>query len=135
MSIVENKRVVESFYEASGNGDIVTLRSLVGDDLKWTSIGTTPFSGTIVGRETVLTLMMNVVFELFTNGIKPTVHRLIAEGDSVVGQVTAEAETKNGQAYHQCYCHVFNLRDGKIVEVTEYLDTALCNAVLAGIRR
>ena len=38
--------------------------------------------------------------------------------------------TKAGARYDNEYCLVYRLEHGKIVEIREYLDSALCEAVL-----
>lgn len=40
--------------------------------------------------------------------------------------------TKAGVPYNNTYCFVFRLADGKVREVTEYMDTALVAAALGG---
>ena len=42
------------------------------------------------------------------------------------GKVT----TKSGKPYNNSYCYVCRLLDGKLVEVTEYMDTEMAAAVL-----
>ena len=37
--------------------------------------------------------------------------------------------TKSGKAYNNTYAQVFRLENGKVQQVTEYLDTELVNAV------
>ena len=54
---------------------------------------------------------------------------MIAESDWVVVQSRGKAETKDGRAYNNTYCHVFRIDDGKISEVTEYFDTELTSSV------
>jgi ketosteroid isomerase-like protein len=38
--------------------------------------------------------------------------------------------TKDGQPYNNDYCLIYRLRDGRIVEIREYCDSALTEAVL-----
>ena len=57
------------------------------------------------------------------------VDNLIAEGDNVVLQGRGESMTKSGKAYNNTYAQVFRLENGKVQQVTEYLDTELVNAV------
>ena len=61
------------------------------------------------------------------------IEKIIAEDDFVV--VVAHGEggvSKNGKAYNNTYCHVMRMKDAKIVEVTEYLDTALVHEAEIG---
>jgi ketosteroid isomerase-like protein len=38
--------------------------------------------------------------------------------------------TKTGKPYNNAYCFVIRLHDGKLKEITEYMDTELVTAVL-----
>jgi len=63
---------------------------------------------------------------------KIVIDQVIAEGDNVVHIAHGEGGiAKNGKSYNNSYCHVMRLKDGKIVESTEYCDTALINETLA----
>ena len=57
-------------------------------------------------------------------------HRFIADGDYVAVEARGSNVTKAGVPYNNNYCFVFRLADGKLAEVTEYMDTELVTAVL-----
>lgn len=132
METDENKRIVDAFYQASNRGDMDAFLALLADDLRWTNIGSTKFSGTFDGKNNVIEKLFGPVFGQLKRGIKATVDNVIAEGEFVAVQLRGEAETKDGRPYNGTYCHVFRIRDGRICEVTEYLDTELASTVLAG---
>ena len=58
----------------------------------------------------------------------------IAEGDTVVIEARAEMMSKAGAPYNNEYCLFYRLRDRKIVEMTEYQDSTLCERVLGPYR-
>ena len=58
-------------------------------------------------------------------GLTITVDNLIAEGDNVVMQGRGKSTTKAGKSYNNTYCQVFRIANGKVQEITEYLDTEL----------
>jgi len=62
---------------------------------------------------------------LLEGGIDFTPVNFIAEGDYVVTQARGNSRTKSGSSYNNTYCHVFRIANGKVQEVTEYLDTEL----------
>jgi len=130
MSIGENKRIIRGLYDAGDRGDMVTLLALLTDDVTWTGIGSTKYSGTFVGKEAVVANVLGPVLGQLKAGIASTVDNVIAEGEFVVVQSRGRAETKDGRPYNNTYCHVFRIRGGKISEVVEYLDTALASSVL-----
>jgi ketosteroid isomerase-like protein len=129
MGITENKQVVLDFYEAGARGDMDTCFGLLADDVTWTNIGSTKFSGTYVGKQALAEDLLGPLFGQLKSGIASRVERLTAEGDIVVAETTGTAETADGRPYNNTYCQVMRIRDGQIAEVKEYMDTALIDSV------
>ena len=130
MSIESNKEIVRSFYEAGDVGDIEGAMALLSDQVTWTNIGSTDFSGTFDGKEDLAANLLGPVFSRLKAGIKTTIDLMVAEGDHVVVQDRGMAETVDGKQYNNTYCHIFRIEEGQIVEVTEFFDTALAQTVL-----
>jgi len=130
MTIEENKRIVEAFYEAGNVGDVDSLLGLLSDEVRWTNIGTTRFSMTCNGKQDLIENLIGPVFSRLQAGIFAHVKNVIAEGDWVAVQLDGEATTTEGRPYNNTYCHVMKVRGGKIVEVTEYFDSELVTEVL-----
>ncbi len=135
MGIAENKQVVLDFYEAGARGDIDTCFGLLADDVTWTNIGSTKFSGTYVGKQALTEDLLGPLFGQLKAGIASKVERLTAEGDIVVAETTGTAETSDGRPYNNTYCQVMRIRDGQIAEVKEYMDTALIDTVFGFVGR
>ena len=133
MGIEENKNVVKSFYEAGNRGDMDTCFGLIADDITWTSIGSTVFSGTFTGKDQLMQQLLGPLFGNLKAGISSTIKNLIAEGDVVVAETSGIAETTDGKPYNNSYCQIMTIRDGQIVKVTEYADTALINSTFENI--
>jgi hypothetical protein len=129
MGIAENKQVVLDFYEFGARGDIDACFALLADDVTWTNIGTTRFSGTFAGKQAIAEELVGRLFAQLKAGIASRVERLTAEGDIVVAQTSGTAETVDGIPYNNTYCQVFEIRNGQIVAVKEYMDTALIDSV------
>lgn len=130
MSVEENKKIVHQFYAASNSGDMDACFNLIADDIEWTNIGSTSLSGTYHGKAELHEKLLGPLFGQLKQGIKSKVHRLIAENDFVVAQTSGVAETQDGRPYNNTYCWIIKLKDGKFVEVTEYMDTELITSVL-----
>jgi len=129
MGIAENKQIVLDFYEAGAKGDMDACFALLADDVTWTNIGSTKFSGTYIGKQALADDLLGPLFSQLKAGISSQIERLTAEGDSVVAQTSGTAETMNGTPYNNTYCQVIRIRDGQIVDVKEYMDTALIDSV------
>ena len=59
-------------------------------------------------------------------------HFIIAEGDIVVLEFDVARALHDGGNYHNQYCMVVHVRDGKIAEVREHTDTLYSDNVIMG---
>ncbi len=129
MGIAENKQVVLDFYEAGARGDMDACFALLADDVTWTNIGSSKFSGTYIGKQAIAEDLLGPLFSQLKAGISSQIERLTAEGDIVVAQTSRTAETTDGTPYNNTYCQAIRIRDGQIADVKEYMDTALIDSV------
>jgi ketosteroid isomerase-like protein len=129
MSADTNKKIVQQFYEAGNRGDMETCFGLIADDITWTNMGSTSLSGTYSGKGELMERLLGPLFGQLKQGIHMQVQRLVAEGDYVVAQTSGSAETMDGRPYNNSYCWVIRIKDGKLSEVTEFLDTELVTSV------
>jgi uncharacterized protein len=126
MSGAENKESIRNMWAEASRGNVEGFLNALSDDVHYTIIGTTKFSGTFNGKQDLLNrAFVPLISELETNGGMET-DSLIAEGDYVVHQGRGVGrKTKSGQPYNNTYCFVYKLAGGKVIEVTEYCDTEL----------
>jgi uncharacterized protein len=129
MGVAENKELVRSFYEAGNRGDFETCFNLISDDIVWTNMGSTKFSGVYRGKAELMEKLLGPLFGQLKEGISSSVEKLFGEDDYVISLTSGSAETVDGRPYNNRYCQIIRLRDGKFVEVTEYFDTALAGSV------
>lgn len=129
MSTDANKKTVQQFYDAGNRGDMETCFSLIADDITWTNMGTTSLSGTFEGKDELMQKLLGPLFGQLKAGINMEVKRMVAEGDYVVAQTSGKADTHDGQPYNNSYCWIIRVEDGKLAEVTEFLDTELVTSV------
>ena len=129
MGVAENKEVVRSFYEAANRGDFETCFGLISDNIVWTNMGSTKFSGTYRGKRELMEKLIGPLFGQLKGGISSSIEKLFGEDDYVIALTSGSAETIDGRPYNNRYCQIIQVRDGKFVEVTEYLDTALAGTI------
>jgi uncharacterized protein len=123
MSAAENKEVVRKMREAKG---IDAILATMSDDVRWTLIGTTKFSGTMNGKQEIIEKLFKPIFAQLETPGSNVIDNIIAEGDYVVVQQRGTGRrTKSGKDYNNTYCIVYKVADGKIKEITEYCDTEL----------
>lgn len=129
MTTDTNKQLVRDAFEAMGRSDIRPLTNLMRDDFVWIIEGQSRFSRSYEGKEAVKRDLLAPLFEAFATPYRFTIDELIAEGDRVVVRGRGEVRTKGGKDYNNSYCFVLELADGKLIELREYLDTALVERV------
>lgn len=126
MGAAENKEVVRKMGEAKG---LDAMLATMADDIRWTIIGSTKWSRTMNGKKEIVDKLLHPIFAEMESMGTSTTDNVIAEGDYVVVQSHAAGrKTKTGKPYNNTYCNVFKVVDGKIKEITEYLDTELVTA-------
>jgi uncharacterized protein len=128
----ENKRIMQHIFSelAKGNGEPF-LHSLA-DDVRWHVTGTTKFSKTYEGKQSILNDLVGPLFSRFADQYTNTAERFIAEDDYVVVECKGKVTTKSGLPYNNKYCWVCRFEDGKVKELTEYMDTHLVVTALGG---
>jgi len=125
MSAGENKELIRNMFAELSKGNGQAFLDTLADNVRYTIIGTTRFSGTFNGKQEFVNKALMPVVALLEGGITITPDNFIAEGDYVVTQGRGNSRTKSGSSYNNIYCHVFRIASGKVQEVTEYLDTEL----------
>jgi ketosteroid isomerase-like protein len=130
VSAAENKRLMQEIFAALSKGDGRPFRDSLADDVRWTLTGTTRWSRTYEGKRAVIDELLRPLFAQFADQYTNTAHRFIAEGEYVVVECRGCVTTKSGKPYHNSYCWICRIADGKLKELTEYMDTALVERAL-----
>lgn len=125
MGETENTRLMQRIFAGLAEGDGRPLTESLADDFRWTIIGTTKWSGTYEGKQTVLNELLRPLAAQFADTYTNTPQRFIAAGDYVVVECRGRVTTTEGKPYHNTYCWVCHIKDGKLRELTEYCDTDL----------
>ena len=132
MNAAQNKQVMQAAFDELARGNGKPFVDLMADDFSWTAKGTTRWSKTFRGKQTVLSDLFRPLFALYADQYTSTAQRIIAEDDYVVVECRGRATMKSGKPYNNEYCFVIRMADGKMRELTEYLDTELVTATLTG---
>jgi ketosteroid isomerase-like protein len=122
MGVQPNKALVLRLYELMNDRRYEQMWELFTPDAKWGGgRASTDDFGSIDGMKAIMVDPMPIFVD---GGIRFTVHALTAEGDRVAAEVESYAPLVNGKVYNNHYHMLFEIRDGKIVVVKEYADTA-----------
>lgn len=129
MQTESNKQLVRSFFEAFSRGDIATAFALVNESANWWVPGTLPFSG--VKTKAQYMQVVSAIGRGFPAGLSLTVTGLTAEGDKVAAEVESLGKHINGRVYNNKYHFLFVVKDGKLQDIKEYMDTLHLHDLIA----
>jgi hypothetical protein len=128
MGIEENKKVVMGFFEAMNSGNATALMGALADSATWWVAGNFALSGTKTKAQ--FAELAASLGPKIDGALRLTPLGVTAEGDRVAVEAESHAKMKNGKTYQNKYHFLFQVRDGKIQAVKEYLDTMHASDVL-----
>jgi hypothetical protein len=135
---MDSKQTVLALYGAYSTGDAEKISGLLHDEVIWTApagnatqvalglgrpddVGP-PCGGNDLDRDAIVAFMAYNFARLF-DGVDNTFRTVVAEGDVVVVEHRLSAILPNGRTYVNDYCFVYEVRDGKVWRIREYMDT------------
>lgn len=130
MGAAENKELLRHAFTEVAKGNGRPFVQLLADDVRWTIIGSTAWSRTYEGKQSVLDDLLRPLAKQLRGRTIIAADRFIAEDDLVVVEGRGRNSTVDGVRYHNQYCWVFHLVDGQVQELTEYADTQLIASAL-----
>ena len=124
--------LVDLFYTTINGKDFDAFAAVLDEKIYFEMIGSTPLSGTATNREGMMGVIGRVAEYVDDNFIQLTEVARVVDGNRGVMRSMGKAKTQDGRRYDNTYMHMITVRDGKIVEFIEYLDTDLIRRVLVG---
>jgi len=127
---VRNRELIQALYDAFAARDADAMMASLDDDVHWTEAEGFPYAGTHVGPQAV---MDNVWMRMATewNDWQAHLDDIVVEGDRVATTGTYTAIYKaTGKKLRARFAHTFEIRNGKIVKMEQFVDSAKVNEVL-----
>ena len=125
----QNKKITKEFFEALSNGSDKYLDFYTDESIIWTA-GDNAMGGTRT-KEEVVGFAQNIL-SAFPTGITFNIEGMTAEDDRVAVEIDGEAVHASGETYNNQYHFLLIIKDGKILELKEYMDTQLAAKILLG---
>jgi len=129
-SLEDNKRIVRQLFACLSRGDTKAVLDLYTEDATVWTAGSLAFSGRRSKQE--VAPLMEGILGAFPHGLRFTIHGLTAEGDRVAVEAESWGRHANGKLYNNLYHFLVVVRESKVHEFKEYLDTKLAHEVLLG---
>ncbi|MFC2027277.1 nuclear transport factor 2 family protein [Chloroflexota bacterium] len=125
------KEAIIRYFERLNASD-PDLLEIFADEVQYVVPGDMPVSGTFHGKDQIMNMWLGFFEQLEYIKVHP--EELVAEGNTVVVRARGEAKTKAGNDYNNLYVFFFRFKNGKVVEVFEFPDTAYAETVAFGSR-
>ena len=131
MSLItdQNKQITREFFEALSAGSNKYLDFYTDESIIWTA-GNNAIGGTRT-KEEVVSFAQNIL-SAFPSGINFVITGITAEDERVAVEISGEAIHASGETYNNKYHFLLRIKDGKILELKEYMDTQLAAKILLG---
>lgn len=127
-----NEDLVREFFATLSTGDLEKLRMLIHTDGSWEVMARdVPGAGKTVGGDAVVDDFLAPVRGMFEPGDpKISFRTVISAGNMVAAETMADGMLSNGNEYHNRYCWMIEIKDGKVCHLREYMDTAYIMSVV-----
>jgi uncharacterized protein len=117
--------LIRATYEGSSEENGRNLLAALAPDAEWTEAEGFPYAGTYVGPAAIIA---GVFQRLGTEWVdyRATVHSFMEDGDRVAAfGVYSGTYKATGKAMRAEFVHLYEVRDGKIARMRQYVDTAM----------
>lgn len=127
---IDNRTIVQSAWSAFASHDPEQIAAFFAEDAEWlapegnaTALALDVPSH-MVGRDAITRFLAHEFPRLFVRDVVVDFRGFYEAGGRVVVEETMRATLANGNPYANDYCFVFEVQDGLICRVREYMDTA-----------
>lgn len=129
--MTSHRDLIRRTYEGSSEENGRNLLAVLHPDVEWTEAEGFPYAGTYVGVDA---LMAGVFARLASEwiGYRAEVHTYLADGDRVAAfGVYSGTYKATGKSMRAAFAHLYQIQDGKIRRMTQYVDTVMVAKALS----
>lgn len=95
---------------------------LLAADAVWTISGNSLASRTYPSKEAFMSEVIRPFNARMSTPLVPSVHKIHADGDTVIAHFDATGTARDGQPYVNSYAWILTLKDGRIVRAFAFFD-------------
>lgn len=126
-----NLDLVRATYEGKSEDNGRNLLAALAPDATWTEAEGFPYAGIYVGPQAIVAGVFHRLATEWT-GYRAEVHTYLEDGDRVAAfGVYSGVYNATGKAMRAAFAHLYQLRDGKIVSMMQYVDTLVVSKALS----
>lgn len=127
---MDNKQLVFDMWKAFRTRSREQIRPYLAPDIQWiappgnaTALALGKPSG-FTDRESLLDFICDDFGRLFARDVSVEIRSALCEGDVVIMEQAFSAKLYDGRPYQNSYVFAFEVRDGQVRQIREYMDTA-----------
>jgi ketosteroid isomerase-like protein len=125
-----NLELIRGTYEGSSEDNGRNLLAVLSPDVEWTEAEGFPYAGTYVGPDALIAGVFRRLGSEW-RGYRADVHTYIADGDRVAAfGVYSGTYNATGKSMTAPFAHLYQIKDGKVIRMTQYVDTVLVTRAL-----
>ncbi len=95
---------------------------LLSENARWTITGNSRAAGSYPSKQAFIDGVIRPFNARMRDRLIPSVHRLYAEGDTVIAHFDAKGVALDGMPYVNSYAWILRMQDGKIVKAHAFFD-------------
>ena len=107
---------------------------LLAPDAIWTIVGHSDASRTYKDRDAFMSEVIRPFNARMSQGLKPTIRQITADGEKVVIFFDAAGVAKDGKPYENTYAWFWEMRDGRVVHAHAFFDSVTFNDLWRRVR-
>lgn len=138
MTPEQNKRTVSDAWKAFASHDAARIAAWFTEDAEWLAPQRNATALALgipdhmIGQRAIVHFLAEMFPKLFVSDVTVDFRSRYCEGDTVIVELRIQAMLANGRKYDNDYCFIFELRDGRIARMREYMDTQKGHACIFG---
>jgi ketosteroid isomerase-like protein len=120
-----SEQVVRTFFALLNAEDLEGVRALLTEDAAWLPMAKNmPGAGEYRGRDVIVDEFLKPIRGLFAEGSPSNeIMSMASKGSLVMVETHGTGSLQDGRRYDNRYAWAFEVRDGKVAELREYLDS------------
>lgn len=126
-----NLDLIRATYEGTSEENGRNLLAALAPDASWTEAEGFPYAGTYVGPDAIIAGVFRRLGSEWT-GYRAEVHTFLEDGDRVAAfGVYSGTYNATGKSMRATFAHLYEVKNGKIATMTQYVDSAMVRQALA----
>src|SRR5579862_561460 len=123
-SSTPSESVVRKFFELLNAEDLEGIRALLSEDAAWIpQARDMPGAGEYRGRNVIVDTFLKPIRGMFAKGSPSNrILSMASNGELVLAETHGTGHLSDGRPYDNRYAWAFEVRDGKVQMIREYLD-------------